>query len=149
MKSDRLVYFLGKYFTLLVSFGILVGIVIEIINGLKTGDWDSDRLFIETIIGATCFALYFGFRDKFVMLELGNQKIKIQKGKDLIEVNWLDVESISQSRFSGLGLYNLRVRNIDGYFLFGTGSAINIAGHIIDDSELATLIEKKKRELNI
>jgi len=149
MKSDRLIYFLGKYSFLLTSLGLGIGLVVEVFNGIKRSEWDADRLFVYMLIGAICLALHIFFRDKFVMVELGNQKIKIEKGKDLIEVNWLDVESISQSRLSGLGLWTLRVKKIDGYFLFGTGSSINIAGLILDTSEIADLIEKKKRDLKI
>ena len=149
MKSDRLIYFLGKYSFLLTSLGLGVGLVVEVIHGIKTSVWDADQVFVYIFIGVICSALHIFFKDKFVMVELGNQKIKIEKGKGLIEVNWLDVESISQSRLSGLGLWTLRVKKIDGYFLFGTGSTINIAGLLIDTSEIADLIEKKKRDLKI
>lgn len=149
MKSDRSIYFLGKYLFLLTTWGFGIGLILELINGIKTSAWDSDQIFIYILIGAISFGFHLIYSDKFAMIELGNQKIKINRGKDSLEVDWLDVESISQSRLSGLGLYTLRIKNIEGYFLFGTGAAINIAGLIIDDSELANLIEKKKKDLKI
>jgi hypothetical protein len=156
MKSDRLAYGALKYGLLL--FGLLF-ILIPTLNLIdpelatfnsehKEMDWFSFIIFI--LIGLIAILAFMLFQDKFAIVEMGNQKIKVNRGSEEIEVNWLEVESIDLLQFIFPPLYKLRIKGHEGYILFATSrSGLSVAGFTKDLSEMGGLINKKKREFGI
>lgn len=152
MESDRFIYFLGRYVSLILGIVCVISIIVEFWNRIMTNNWDDTQVFFSSVLLIICLAHYKYYSHKFVMIEFGNQKLSIKDNKNLLIVSWLDVESISQSSFSlsGIsGIYTLKVKGVDKEFMFGTGSSINLLGQHFDNSELASLINKMKRELRL
>jgi hypothetical protein len=156
MKSDKLAYRSLKYGLLL--FGLLF-IAIPTLNAIdpdlatfngehKEMDWFSFIIFI--LVGLLAILVFMMFQDKFAMVEMGNQKLKVSKGSEEIEVNWLDVESVDLLHFVFPPLYKLRIKGHEDYILFATSrSGLSVAGFTKDLSEMGNLINKKKREFGI
>lgn len=156
MKSDKFAFVGLKYGLLILGTLFLIVPTMNYIdpelatfNGEhKQMDTFSFLLFI--LIGLIAVLVFLLFQDKYVMVELGNQSIKIRNGKEIIEVNWLDVESVVLLHFVFPPLYKLRIKGHADYFLFATQrSGLSIAGYTKDFSEMGSLIKKKKRELGI
>lgn len=111
---------------------------------------DPFSFLIFVLVGALGILVFLLFQSKFAMVELGNQSIKIRKGKEILEADWIDVESVVLLHFVFPPLYKLRIKGQDDYFLFATQrSGLSIAGYTKDFSEMGSLIKKKKRELGI
>jgi hypothetical protein len=105
---------------------------------------------LSFLIGCALFIFFLLLKDKFVILELTGQKIKIKKGKTTIETSWIDVESISQIQFVQPPIYRLTLKNMDGYILFNTNAFYaSFNGFTTDLSDMGSLIKKKKKELGI
>ncbi|MBX2901179.1 MAG: hypothetical protein KF775_16105 [Cyclobacteriaceae bacterium] len=88
--------------------------------------------------------------NKLVIVELNNQNIKIIKGDNVIEVSWLDVETVKMLPTIFPPLYKLRLKNYEDYFLFNTtrwGAQFMV--FTWDWSDMGELIKKKKNELGI
>ncbi len=156
MISDRTAFLSIKYGLLLFGLLFLVIPVLNLIdpelatfNG-ERNRMDTSSLVLFTGIGSFAIFVFFLFQNKFVMVELGGQIIKIRKGNKIIEANWLDVESVGLIQFIFPPLYKLRVKGYEEYFLFCTGrKGLYLAGYTKDLSEMGNLIQKKKRELGI
>jgi hypothetical protein len=92
----------------------------------------------------------FLYIDKLVAVELNKQNIKIIKGDNVIEVNWIDVETVKMLPTIFPPLYKLRLKNYGDYFLFNTkrwGAQFIVFAW--DLSDMGQLIKKKKQELGI
>jgi len=156
MKSDNFAFVGLKYGLLLFGLLFLTIPTLNLVDPeLATFNGEHKRMdtfsfLLFMLIGTLATLVFMLFQSKFVMVELGNQSIKIRNGKEILEVNWLDVESVMLLHFVFPPLYKLRVKGHDGYFLFATQrSGLSIAGYTNDFSEMGNLIKKKKRELGI
>ena len=156
MESDRTVFYTFKY--LPFAFGLFfIGLPIimhlnpenSISNG-EPGPPDFWTTVIFILVGMLVGLLPFLYMDKLVIVELNNQRIKITKGDSVIEVDWVDVETVKMLPTISPPLYKLRLKNYGDYFLFNTtrwGAQFMI--FTWDWSNMGALIKKKKRELGI
>lgn len=155
MESSRFAYYMTKYMPFVIA---LIFISIPLLGHLFPGNvtfngepgppdkWDA-ALFIS--IGVLVGLVPFLYLDKLVMVQMNHQNIRILKD-DVVEVSWLDVESVGLLQFVTPPLYKLRLKNYDGYFLFHTSAwAVTFMGATWDPSDMGALIKKKKRELGI
>jgi hypothetical protein len=145
-KSSTVLKYIGQYGFLVGAIAWIGGSVFDTVNGLLTDDWNTDEIFARGVIGLIHLTAFLYLRNKFVVVELGGQKVKIIKDKETIETTWQNVESVERVVFSSPPIYTIRLKDIDGYFIFWN-SAINLLW--FDDSELGELISQKKRKLDI
>lgn len=105
---------------------------------------------ILALIAVLAFLLFLLIRDKFVIVELGNQSIKIkQKGQEKT-ISWLEVDQIKLIPFVYPPLYKLRSKGDAETVWFNTEPHyVGVNGFVSDLSEMGALIKRKKRELNI
>jgi hypothetical protein len=156
MESNRTSYFAFKYGILIfgllsIALPILMHIFPEksTFNG-EAGPPDLESTLICFIAGFAAILISRLIMDKLVIANLKNQTVKLKKGKDTIEVSWLEVESVNMIPFVFPPLYKLRIKGQENYFLFSTSrSGLNILGITFDWSDMGELIKKKKKELAI
>jgi hypothetical protein len=114
------------------------------LNG-ETGAMSPLEFIVSGIIGVILIVLFFLIKDKFAVVEIGNQTITIKHNGDVKTFQWLEIESISQFQFIFPPLYSLKIK--DQTIWFNTEPKfISVGG---DTSEMGNLIRKKKRELDI
>jgi hypothetical protein len=156
MESNRTYHYLFKYAFLIVGLLTMIVPVISFvfpesveING-ETGSTDFTTTIIMGLIGLTVLLIFFVIKDKFAVVELGNQTITIKQNGEERTVNWLDVVSVSQIQFVQPPLYILKTKDADETIWFNTEPKyISINGFTSDLSEMGELIAKKKRELGL
>ncbi|NOS93073.1 MAG: hypothetical protein HOP30_14210 [Cyclobacteriaceae bacterium] len=146
IKSSTILKYIGQYGFLVGAISWIGGSAFDTVNGLLTGNWNTDEILARGAIGLIHLMAFLYFRNKFVVVELGMQKVKIIKDKETIETTWQNVESVNRFVFSSPPIYTIRVKDIEGYFIFWN-SAINLLWY--DDSELGELISQKKKMLDI
>jgi hypothetical protein len=117
------------------------------LNG-ETGAMSPLTFIVSGIIGVTLIVLFFLTKDKFAVVEIGNQTITIKHNGDVKTFQWLEIESISQFQFIFPPLYSLKIK--DQTIWFNTEPKfISVGGYTTENSEMGNLIRKKKRELDI
>lgn len=117
------------------------------LNG-ETGAMSPLTFIVFGIIGVILIVLFFSIKDKFAVVEIGNQTITIKHNGDVKTFQWLEIESISQFQFIFPPLYSLKIK--DQTIWFNTElKFISVGGYTTDNSEMGNLIRKKKRELDI
>lgn len=156
MESSKTAYYTTKYAPFVVS---LLFIAIPLLGHLYPENFTSNGLPGPPDIWDTALFLSFGilvalipflYLDKLVIVRMTNQNLRIMKGDQVIEVSWLDVESVKIMRLVSPPLYKVRLKNYDGYFLFNTSAwSVQFMGITSDLSDMGALIKKKKRELAI
>jgi hypothetical protein len=150
MESSNIHHFVSKYIFLLLSV-IVVSIPFQDYFAMSepTIEWIPTILYFS--FGAMFFLVFLYLKDKFVIVELGGQRIRIARNNQTEEKYWTEVDSIVQIAGISPPLYQSRFKDSKGYFLFfNSGSYFSIAGFFVKDtSEMGTLIERKKRELDI
>lgn len=156
MESDRTVFYTFKYLPFVVGlFFIGLPLIMHLdpenstFNG-EPGPPDFWSTVIFVLIGILVCLIPFLYMDKLVVVELSNQNIKIIKGDSIIEVNWLDVETIKMLPTIFPPLYKLRLKNYGDYFLFNTTRwGAQFMFFTWDWSDMGALIKRKKKELGI
>lgn len=154
MQSNNSYHLLFKYSLLgaglivmsvpLISFAFPEAVQL---NG-ETGAMSPLTFIVSGIIGVTLIVLFFLTKDKFAVVEIGNQTITIKHNGDVKTFQWLEIESISQFQFIFPPLYSLKIK--DQTIWFNTEPKfISVGGYTTDTSEMGNLIRKKKRELDI
>jgi hypothetical protein len=156
MESSRVNYLLFKY--LLLFLGIII-MTIPVVSFLfpesisineKNGPADATTTLISVLVGILIILIFYVIKDRFVIVELNNQTIKIIQGTHEETVTWPEVDSIAQFRFIRPPLYKLRTKVSDKAYWFNTTSDyISMGGFTSDISDMGALIKKKKRELGI
>jgi hypothetical protein len=146
VKSSTALKYIGQYGFLVCAIGWIGKSMFDTLDGLLTGDWKTDEIIVRLIVGLFHLAAFLYFRNKFVVVELGGQTVRILRGKETIETTWLNVESVSMLILSGPPIYTIRIKDIKGYFIFWN-SAMNLFW--VDHSELGTLISQKKKQLDL
>jgi len=146
IKSSRVLKYMGQYGFLAGAIGWISGSVFHFIQGFASGDWDHDEMIIPLIVGLFHLVGFLYARNKFVVVELSGQTIRIYNDKETIDTTWLNVESIDKLPFSSPPIYTLRLKDMKGFFIFWN-SAISFLW--FDDSELGEIISKKKKDLDI
>lgn len=156
MQSNRIYYYLFKYCLLgfsiaLVSISLIFWIAPEsLTNDGEPGTQDISTTLVFGLIGILFFLLFILVKDKFAIVELGNQAIKINHRGEERTVTWLDVESISQIQFVSPPLYRIKIKNDDETIWFNTESRyISVGDYVTDLGEMGDLIKKKKKELGL
>jgi hypothetical protein len=156
MESNKTYHYFFKYSLLVASILLTVGAIVSwfapesmTVNG-QPGSQDLSITITFGLIGVLAFLVFVLIRDKFAIVELGNQTIMIKhKGEDKT-VSWLDVEQVKLIQFVYPPLYKLRTKAIDETIWFNTEpNYISVNGFVTDTSEMGDLIKKKKRELGI
>lgn len=137
---------MGQYGFLVAGIGWIGKSVFDTVQGLLTSDWKTDEIIINGTIGLVHLAAFLYFRNKFVVAEFKGQSIRIIKDKEVIETSWTNVESLERVIFSSPPIYTIRLKDIDGYYIFWN-SAINLFW--ADNSELGELISQKKEKLDL
>ena len=118
-------------------------------NG-KTGTVDKNILLIFTAIGIAAILIFLVLKNKFFVVELNNQEIKIFENKQEKRFDWSEIEKLNQIQFIYPPLYKIKIKNNDKTILFNTsGRYISISGVTTDISEMGDLIKVKKKELGI
>jgi len=156
MESDKSVYYTFKYLPLVmgVFFG-MVPLLAHLNPENSTFNGEPGPPDFWATISFVLIGLLFGLISilliaKLVMVEMNNQNLKIKKGNKVIEVSWLDVDSVSMVPTVFPPLYKLRLKNYEDYFLFNTRrSGAQLMIFTWDWSDMGGLIKKKKSELGI
>jgi len=156
MESNRTYHYFFKYSLLGVGILLTISAIASwvvpesmTING-QPGTQDISTTMIFGLIGVLAFLFFFLIKDKFAIVELGNQTIKIKHNGQDKSVSWLDVEEIKLMQFVYPPLYRLKTRDSDDTVWFNTEpSYLSVNGFISDLSEMGDLIKKKKKELGI
>lgn len=156
MESDKTVYYTFKYLPFACAlFFITIPLIAHLnpenstFNG-EPGPPDFSTSVIFILVGILIGLIPFLYLDKLVVVELNNQNIKIIKGGKVVEVNWLDVETVKMLPAVFPPLYKLRLKNNASYFLFNTKSwGAQFMVFTWDWSDMGALIKEKKEELGI
>lgn len=156
VKSNKTYHYIFKYgllgaATLMPATALVSWIAPESItvNG-QPGTQDITTTIIFGLIGVLSFLLFLLIKDKFAIIEMGNQTIKIIHNKEERNISWLDVEEIKLIQFIYPPLYKLKEKNSeDTVWFIAESRYINLNGFVIDLSDMGDVIEKKKRELGI
>jgi hypothetical protein len=96
------------------------------------------------IISGLLITIFAYVKDKLKYVAISKMKIIVKRHNKEIEYSWLDVEIIELNRF--WGLYYLKLKNEDEFYFTPYGMTTWLTG---DDSEMGTIIDKMKKELNI
>ncbi len=156
MESDKSVYYTFRYLPL--AMGVFFGMVplvahlnpeSSIFNG-EPGPPDFWTTIIFVLIGLLFVLISILLISKLTIVEMDSQNLKIKKGKKVIEVSWLEVDSVSMVPTVFPPLYKLRLKNYEDYFLFNTTrSGAQLMIFTWDWSDMGGLIKRKKSELGI
>lgn len=141
---------------MVVSVVLILGAVVSwvspeliTVNG-EPGTRDLLMTAIFGLLGMLAFLVFLLVRNKFVVVEMGNQTIKIKTNGQDKSISWLDVEEVKLIQFVYPPLYKLKVKNDESTIWFNTEPEfISISGFVRDTSEMGRLINKKKGELGI
>jgi hypothetical protein len=156
MESDRLVYYgfkVAPFITGLATIYMALNAYLfpdQFVYSEGSGPVDIWTTIIFSLIGVLLLLLGVLVVEKLVTVEMDSQNIKIKKADKVIEVKWLDVESISMIPTVTPPLYKLRLKNYGDYFLFNTSNwGIQLWIFIWDWSDMGALIREKKDDLDI
>ena len=104
---------------------------------------------ILVLIGVLLLLLHLLIAPKTFHATVGNKDIILKKGSKEITINWTSVSSLRKYSFVP-PIYSLKVHGDENVYLFPSqNSTISIGGFTKDLSEMGSLIDKKKAELNI
>lgn len=126
MQSDRTVYYTFKYLPFFIGLFFIAFPIIAYLNPENAafqgepGPHDPWTTVIFILAGILVGLIPFLYIDKLVLVELNKQAIRITKGDKVIELNWLDVETVKMLPTVFPPLYKLRLKNYGDYFLFNT-----------------------------
>lgn len=156
MKSNSLYTQLLKHTFLIfaiLAFGIgLKGYLLEdsiVVNGEPT-KFDIFDLLIAVAIGILMIVFWLLLKDNVVAVKLGGQNLTIYENGEEEQINWFDIESLSQLIFIQPPLYKLRIKDREGYYLFVTQPfSFNFGFGTYDLSEMGSFLKKKKKESGI
>jgi hypothetical protein len=156
MESDRTVFYTFKYLPFVVGlFFIGLPLLMHLnpenstFNG-EPGPPDIESTIIFILVGTLVGLIPFLYLDRLVVVGLSNQNIRIIKGDNVIEVGWLDVESVNMLPLIFPPLYKLRLKSYGDYFLFNTTRwGAQFIVFTWDWSDMGALIKNKKSELGI
>ncbi|MEQ9287312.1 MAG: hypothetical protein RIG77_10415 [Cyclobacteriaceae bacterium] len=156
MKSNSLYTQLIKHSFLIVAIlSMIVGLNsfikedIIVVNDELT-KFDLFDLFIAMATSVLMIIFWLLIKDKVIVVKLGGQNITICENGEEEQINWLDIESLSQLIFIQPPLYKLRIKEREGYYLFVTQPfSISFGFGTYDMSEMGSIIKKKKRQLGI
>ena len=128
-------------FGLVITFGFIPKILTDAQN--ITSDLLIALIF-PLIISGLLIAIFVYVKDKLKYVAISKMKIIVKRHNKEIEYSWLDVEIIELNRF--WGLYYLKLKNEDELYFTPYGMTTWLTG---DESEMGTIIDKMKKELNI
>ena len=156
MESNKTYHYFFKYCLLGISILLIIVAGVSwfvpetmMING-QQGMQDISITLIFGLISILAFLTFLIIKDKFALVELGNQSIKIKYKGQEENIQWIDVEEVKLFRFVSPPLYKLRLKHRDETIWFNTEpNYVSINGFVSDLSEMGDFIEKKKRELGI
>ena len=156
MESNRFYYRLFKYGFLLLGIILLltaVGSLIKLesitING-EHGTVDIYTTIVLFSLGILLILLFLLLKDKFVLVHLTNQTLKITHKRQETTCNWFEVEHLTQVQFIIPPLYKIKLKYSNRSLLFNTDAKyFSFSGFVRDLSEMGTLIRNKKSELRI
>ena len=156
MESNRTYHYLFKYSLLGVGIMLIISAIVSwiapesmTING-QPGTQDITTTMIIGLMGVIAFLVFLLVKDKFAIVELGNQTIKIKHNGQHRSVLWLDIEKIELIQFVYPPLYRLKTKDTEDTVWFNTKpNYLSFNGFVADLSEMGDLIKKKKRELEI
>lgn len=156
MQSNYTYHFIFKYVFLGAGIIMIITSLISwyfpnliTMNGEQMSQDFFDSI-VFLLIGFFMIIIFFGIRDKFVVVKLGGQSLIVKNGTWEKSINWLDVESLSLIQFVYPPLYRIKIRGIEKTFWFNTENQFISAGGFTSDlSEMGHLIKKKKSELGI
>ena len=126
MESNKAYTYIFKYFFLGLSvISIIIGLLGHFVpnsvttNG-KTRQLDETELLIHLIVGLISLIIFLIVNRKFVIVDLGGNKVMINNFTEKIEAKWTEVESINMIPFVHPPLYKIKLKNMDKSFLFTT-----------------------------
>lgn len=142
----------------IISFGVgLEGFLMEdiIVANDEPTRFDLYDLFFAVDIGILMIIFWILIRNKVIAVKFEGQNITICEDGLEEQINWFDIESLSQLIFIQPPLYKLRIKDRKGYYLFVTQPVVtqsfstSFGCGMHDMSEMDSLIKKKKQELGI
>jgi hypothetical protein len=146
VKSSTILKYGGQYGFLVGAIGWIGNSVYHLSQGLLSWNWDSNEIIFSGIVGLFHLLAFLYLRNKFIVVELGGQKVRIHKDDEVIETNWSNVESVDRLIFSTPPIYTIRLKNINRLFIFWDSEIIFFG---FDKTELGEIISKKKRDFDI
>ncbi|MGC3946495.1 MAG: hypothetical protein QM762_18555 [Chryseolinea sp.] len=144
-------YALAGFAVLIASFSITSWFDPESItmNG-EPGTRDLVLTVVTSLVSVLFFLFFLLIKDKFAIVELSNQSIKIEHLGEEDVIPWRDIEYVKLIQFVSPPLYRLKVKSWDETIWFNTQPHyFEFNGFVSDQSDMADLIKKKKRELGI
>ena len=143
LRSSKILKYIWQYFFLFLGLSSIGNSLYNAFAEMRP--WNTSETYFLSIPGLIFILVFFYLRDKFVVVELGSQKVKIYKDDEVLERTWLEVESVKRFLFSAPPIYILRLNDSGGFFIF-CNSEISLFG---DDSEMGMLIQKKKKDYDL
>ncbi|WKN40843.1 hypothetical protein [Tunicatimonas pelagia] len=138
--------------TWFIKYGLPVAVFLLIALSIQAGpvthrpEYD---LLILVGIGCSIILFWMTYQDHVAKIRLGSQTITIihQGGEESIA--WSEIESLHQLLFLDIPVYELKVKNRAGYYLFTTQPHyIHFGFGARDLSGMGALIRNKKKEWN-
>lgn len=156
MKSNKAYTYMLKYSLLVLAvFLISMGLIgynfpdVITINNETRKLTESEMLTMVTI-GLIFLLLFFVLYNRFVMVDLGGNKVTINDFHQEIESKWIDVKFISKVPFVKPPLYRIKLKGTNKTYLFTTQpNFFRIGNSSLDTSDMGHRIDKMKRELQI
>ncbi|WP_304235379.1 hypothetical protein [Jiulongibacter sediminis] len=119
------------------------------ING-KTRQLDETELLIHITVGLISLIIFFIVNRKFVVVDLGGNKVTINNFTETIEAKWTEVESVNMIPFVHPPLYKIRLKNNSKTYLFTTQpNFFRMENFVVDMSDMGNRIRKMKKELQL
>jgi hypothetical protein len=151
MESNRTYHYVFKYSLLGVGLFLIISAILSwivpesmTING-QPGTQSIITTSCFTLVGALAILFFILIKDKFAIVELGNQTIKINHNGHQRSVSWLDIEEIKLIQFVHPPLYRLKTKDTEDTVWFNTEpNYISVNGFVTDRSEMGDLIKMKK-----
>src|SRR5688572_12159438 len=126
MESDRTYHYFFKYSFLGVGILLTVGTLVSwvapesmTVNG-QPGTQDIATTIIFGLFSILAILIFLAIKDKFAIVDLGNQTIKIKHNGQDRSVSWLDVEEIKLIQFVYPPLYRLKTKDTEKTIWFNT-----------------------------
>ncbi len=146
VKSSKLLKYVGQYGFLVNAIAWIGNCIYNLSQGLWGGEWNNGDILAPGIIGLLSLMAFLYLRNKFVVVELGGQKVRIYKDNQTIETNWLNIESVEKLIFSTPPIYTIRLKDVNGPLIFWDSEFVLFW---FDDTELGQIISKKKNDFDI
>jgi len=159
VRSNTSIFFISKYFFFLMGLSIIVA-SIDIIQTImeETGSIPLNELIVPVVlivIGISLIILNLIYFNSIKIVRLGESEIFVEDNSDEVTYQWTDIEKIDRILFLMPPAFYFRTKSDKRLVIFnseGFRNFIHFGGLFplkADMSDMAVIIKKKKKELNI